>query len=230
MSTATHPARTSPQIQVSLDTALLVCGILSSVLYGTMLVAIRYEGYSAISQTPSELTAIGAPTRALWSVLGPLYDLLVAAFAVGVWRAAAGQRPLRIVAGLLLALASLVFAWPFGAMHQREVLAAGGGTLSDIVHVAIGMVTMALILASIGFGAGAFGRRFRVYSIASLVAVVVFGILTGLESPRLAAGQPTPWIGLWERISIAAFLLWVIVLAVGLLRAEGGGTARWGRQ
>ena len=46
--------------------ALLICGILSSLLYGAMIGAIGFEGYSCISQTPSELTAIGAPTRSLW--------------------------------------------------------------------------------------------------------------------------------------------------------------------
>jgi hypothetical protein len=35
------------------------------------------------------------------------------------------------VGGLILAYASLGLLWPFAAMHQREVLAAGGGTLSD---------------------------------------------------------------------------------------------------
>lgn len=46
--------------------ALLFCGIASSLLYGAMIGAIRFEGYSHISQTPSELSAIGAPTRSLW--------------------------------------------------------------------------------------------------------------------------------------------------------------------
>jgi hypothetical protein len=35
--------------------ALLLCGIASSVLYALMIWAIRYEGYDAISQVPSEL-------------------------------------------------------------------------------------------------------------------------------------------------------------------------------
>ena len=61
---------------------LLVCGILSSLLYGAMITLIRYEGYHPTSQVPSELTAIGAPTRALWMVLGPAYDVLVVAFGV----------------------------------------------------------------------------------------------------------------------------------------------------
>jgi hypothetical protein len=59
--------------------ALLVCGIVSSLLYGAMIGAIRFEGYSLVSQVPSELTAIGAPTRTLWMWLGSAYTVLVAA-------------------------------------------------------------------------------------------------------------------------------------------------------
>lgn len=52
--------------------ALLVRGILSSLLYVAMTVfsAMRWESYSSASQAISELSAIGAPTRPLWVLLG----------------------------------------------------------------------------------------------------------------------------------------------------------------
>ena len=87
--------------------ALLVCGIASSVLYAAMIWGIRYEGYSAISQVPSELTAIGAPTQALWARLGWIYTVLIAAFGIGVWKSAGGNRAVRLVGGLIMAHASL---------------------------------------------------------------------------------------------------------------------------
>lgn len=34
---------------------------------------------------------------------------------------------------------------------------------------------------------------------------------------------PTPFIGIWERINIGAFMLWIIVLSVLLLRREKMG-------
>ena len=47
---------------------LLVSGILASLIYvvANIACAMRYEGYSSVSQTVSELSAIGAPTRTLW--------------------------------------------------------------------------------------------------------------------------------------------------------------------
>ncbi len=208
---------------------LLVCGILSSLLYGAMMGAIRFEGYSPISQTVSELSAIGAPTRPLWAVLGPVYDVLVLAFGLGVWVSAGGKRALRVVGGLLVALAMLGWVWPFASMHQREVLAAGGGTLSDTLHIILGAVTVLFMLVVIGFGATAFGKRFRLYSIATILILLVFGALTGLDGPRIAANLPTPWVGLWERINIGVFLLWVVVLAIALLRVRDTGAVT-GRQ
>ena len=203
--------------------ALLVCGIASSLLYAAMIWAVRYEGYSPISQVPSELTAIGAPTQALWARLGWIYTMLVTAFGFGLWKSAGRNRAVRIVGGLILAYASLGLLWPFAAMHQREVLAAGGGTLSDTMHVVLGGVTVFLMFLAIGVGATAFGQRFRVYSIATIVVLLVFGGLTFLEAPRLQANLPTPWIGLWERINISVFLLWIAVLATALLRTPNLG-------
>ena len=72
---------------------------------------------------------------------------------------------------------------------------------------------------AIGVGAAAFGQRFRLYSIATIVVLLACGGLTFLEAPRVGTNLPTPWIGLWERINISVFLLWVAVLATALLRA-----------
>lgn len=202
---------------------LLVCGIASSLLYAVMIWAIRYEGYNPLSQVPSELTAIGAPTQALWARLGWIYTALVAAFGYGLWKSAGRNRAVRIVGVLVLAYGSLGLLWPFAPMHQREVLAAGGGTQGDTMHVVLGGVTVFLMFLAIGFGAAAFGKRFRLYSIASIVVLLAFGALTFLEAPGLQANLPTPWIGLWERVNITVFLLWVVVLATALWRT---GTAQ----
>jgi VIT1/CCC1 family predicted Fe2+/Mn2+ transporter len=160
-------------------------------------------------------------------VLGPVYDGLVVAFGVGVWMSAHRRRALRVVGGLFVGFGIVGgLAWPFAAMHQREVLAAGGGTWSDTLHVILGLMTVLFMLVAIGVGATAFGKPFRLYSIVTILILFVFGTLTGLDSPRLQANLPTPWIGLWERINIFGFLLWVVVLAAALLRVRDTATDR----
>lgn len=117
----------------------------------------------------------------------------------------------------MLVYGALGFVWPFTPMHLRGAELG----LTDTMHIVMGMVTVLLYLLALGFGAAAFGKRFRLYSIATMVILVAFGALTGLDGPRIAANLPTPWVGVWERIFIGVFLLWVVVLAIVLLRAQG---------
>jgi len=205
---------------VLLKQILLYCGILASLLYGVMMIAIRYDGYSIADQVVSELSAIGAPTRPLWLRLGFVYQALMIAFGIGVWIMAGRKRSLRVVAALLLIAYGVAgFIWPFSSMHQREVLAAGGGTMSDTMHLILSGVTVPSNLLILGFGAAAFGKGFRIYSIATLVVLLAFGTLTGMGAPDVQANLPTPWLGIYERILIFAFLVWLVVLAVILLRS-----------
>jgi hypothetical protein len=197
---------------------LLACGILSSLLYVAMttVAAWQWREYSSWSQTISELSAVDAPTRAMWILPGAVYTLLVALFGWGVAWSAGARRRLRIVGLLILVYGSLGLVWPFAPMHLREVLAAGGGTFSDTLHLVLAAVTVLLMLVALGVGAAALGPRFRVYSLVSLVILGVCGALTFAEAPQVAVNGPTPWIGLWERINLGVFLVWIIVLAVAV--------------
>jgi hypothetical protein len=193
----------------------LVCGILSALLYVAMIVFVPmlYQGYSSASQTVSELSAIGAPTRQLWVWLGTIYTLLMVVFGSGVWKSAGRNRALRVAGGLILADGVIGLYWP--PMHAR----GQDFTLTDALHIVWAIATVLLMMLAIGFGAIAFGSRFRLYSIATLVILVASGALTGMDGPRIAANLPTPWVGVWQRIGIAALMLWVSVLAMSLLRA-----------
>jgi hypothetical protein len=144
------------------------------------------------------------------------------AFAWGVWKSAGENRYLRIAGVSMLAYGALGFLWPFAPMHQREVLSAGGGTLADTMHIALGAATQVFYLLALGFAAAALGKGFRMYSIITFIVLLIFGILTFMEAPHLSTHEPTPMIGVWERINIGVFLLWVIVLAIILLKKGSG--------
>lgn len=199
---------------------LLGCGIASSVLYVGMNIAgaLLYPGYDTFSQEVSELSAIGAPTRAWWVPFGALYVILVIAFGVSVWLSADRNRWLRIVGGLLIVYGLFNAYWP--PMHQREVIAAGGGTLTDTLHLVWAGITVFLMFLYIAFGAVAFGKRFRWYSITTIVLLLAFGLLTGPAVSGISTGQPTPWAGVIERINIFMDLQWVAVLSIVLLRTR----------
>lgn len=199
---------------------LLLAGIFSSLLYVAMniIAAGLYEGYDSASQTVSELSAIGTPTRQLWTSLGFIYTILIIAFGFGVRISGAHNRFLRTTGSLLIVYGIIGLGWPMAPMHQRQALAAGEKTLSDTMHLVFSAVTVLLMLTAIAFGAKSFGRSFRIYSIVTIILLLGFGIWTGIDAPNLEANLPTPWLGIVERILIATFLLWIIVLAAILLR------------
>jgi hypothetical protein len=196
---------------------LIACGIAAGLYYAALnvFVAMSWKGYSAVSQTVSELSAIGAPTRALWVRLSPVHSLLVIAFGLGVWMSAGRTRSRRVAGGALVASAVLGLFWP--PMHLRGATP----TTTDALHIAFTVVWLVFTLITIGFGAASLGKRFRRYSAVTLAIFAGFGVLTGLEAPNIARNLPTPWIGLWERINIGVFILWTLVFAAALL---AGGT------
>ena len=196
---------------------MLTCGIAATFLYvlANVVCAMLYEGYSSISQTVSELSAIDAPTRKLWVPMGILYSLLMIAFGWGVWLSSNGNRLLRIVAILFIADAAIGLFWP--PMHRREVIAAGGGTLTDTLHIVFTIIHIPAVMFAIGIGAAALDKKFRIYSVITLAALLVFGVLTGIESPGIDKGLPTPLIGVWERLLIAVYMIWIVVLSLLLL-------------
>jgi hypothetical protein len=151
-------------------------------------------------------------------VLVPLlviFDLLIIPFWIGVWRATPHNRALRLTAGLMLgfrALALLAFPFP---MAGDEVL--GANTIHTIIW---GVLTPLLMLAAMGASAVAFGRGFRLYAILSLVALIAFSIVAGIQAAQVTAGEIVRWFGITERALIGVWLLWVAVLAIVLLRAQ----------
>lgn len=196
---------------------LLWCGIFSSLLYAAtdVLGGLRYEGYSFTSQVISELMAVGAPSETFVDPLFIFYGLLAVAFGIGVFQEGAGRSRLRIAGALLITYAIIGFTGPlFFEMNQRGAVGAG----SDLSHIVVTAALVLLLLLSVGFGANAFGKRFRAYSLATLLIVIGFGAVSASFGARLAAGQPTPGFGIIERIHIYAFLLWVAVFAIAFLR------------
>jgi hypothetical protein len=143
--------------------------------------------------------------------------VLVVAFGLGIWLTAEHSRTLRVVGGSLVAYALVSLVWP---QFFPEDLTMPTSALTNTMHIILTGVTVFTWMLILCFGATAFGKRFRLYSIGTGLSVLIFGALTGPQAAALAAGQPTPWLGLTERLNIYSFMLWVVVLAIGLLRTQ----------
>lgn len=201
----------------TLGTVLLGCGVASSLLYAAtdVLAGLRYDGYSFKSQAVSELSAAGAPTRPLVVGLFTPYNALMVAFGAGVWIVSGRRRAGRLAGALLIGSAVVgEVTTLFFPMDQR----GAEETLRGSLHPPLTAVMSLFIVAAMIAAAASQGRRFRVYSIGTILTLVVFGALAARYAPQLEAGEPTPWLGGFERINIYAYLLWVAALAVSLSR------------
>ena len=195
---------------------LLACGVLSSAAYlcADVFGSLRWESYSVVDQTISELAAIGSPSRALMLWFFAAYNVLVIAFASGVWLSADRIDPRR--AGNAIA----VIGWlgVFGLFFPIHVRGSMPWTINETMHILLTAITVFFIVGAIVFGAKTAGVRFRAYSIATIAFTLGFGAWSGWLGRAMAEDLPTPWIGVAERACIYSYLAWMVAFAVVLLR------------
>jgi hypothetical protein len=108
---------------------------------------------------------------------GLVYNALVIAFGIGVWRSAHGSRALRAIGGLQILSGAIFPLW----------LLFGEASLT--AHLVLAVVGILMWLGSMGLGAAAFGRGLRLYSLISLAAVVTFNALAITYAPEWMQGN-----------------------------------------
>jgi hypothetical membrane protein len=195
---------------------LLACGVTSSLVYAAtdILASMRWQGYDWTSRMVSDLFAVSAPTRSFIVMPMLVYNLLILAFGIGVWLRA-WNRHLRVAGAILIAygIVSMIGLLIF----PLDYAAKGAGAT---MHVVDTFALILLMFAFIAFAAAGSGRAFRIYSIATVVVILVGAILAGAQIPRIDAHLPTPGLGVFERLNIYSMLLWVAVFSVSLLRVR----------
>jgi len=182
--------------------------VLAVVLGGAL-----HPGYSHMGQAISELIEAGAPNQMLLDALFVLYNLLVGAFAFRLllWKTPVGQRFQKIGAWMLAVTSFVGLLMPlFFPMDPRGAPTTSAG----IVHLVLAGISSMGTMLSILF----IGLWFKVqvqydgitlFSFLSLTVVFVSGMIAAV-----CAGKASPLMGLAERITIGAFLVWVFVLAI----------------
>jgi Protein of unknown function (DUF998) len=151
------------------------------------------------------------------------YNALVVALGAGVWMASRHTRLGRLAGAALIGSAVVGEATTlFFPMDQRGAEVTSRGSMHPPLTAVMSLFIVAAMIAATAL----LGRRFRWYSIATILTLAVFGALAARYTAQLEAGEPTPWLGAFERVNIYAYLLWVAVLAVALLRRQGQPTRR----
>lgn len=213
--------RQSVTLHPSLRKALLSCGIVGSVWWVALDVigSLRYPGYSYVDYSISELSAQGAPTRLFMTLVsGVPYAVLMTAFGVGIWATSGANRAQRVTGAVIVAEVLWGFA---GGLAFPMAVRGTEGTLRNQIHSIYGIGMPILFLLAMGFGSRIFGSRFRYFTYAVIAVLLIFGALTAMQGGKVPSGGSTPLMGLEERTNAYASMLWLAVLASGLLMVEG---------
>jgi hypothetical protein len=189
---------------------LLFLGVIAPILFiATDLLAGAFFGnYNFVNQSISELSAVGAPTRAFVVSLNFVYNVFLIIFSLSVWGSSVHSRSLSVLIGSLIGNALFAVLGSFFPINPGKNMSAPSNTM----NVAIMGISFILLLLAILFGAIAYKNWFRLYSLGTLFAFLVLTVF-GLS-------QSTPHVGAQERTISYGCLLWVAVLAVVNIRAR----------
>lgn len=196
---------------------LIYCGITAPILYGMTAIigaALRTD-YSHIVNAISELISNGAPNKAVLDVVFNIYNALLLAFSIGGYAVLKNApRPSRIAMGILIAIQILSFSWGFFPMDPIGSEATFAGTMHNVFG---GVVAFATILMPLLMGLGLRQTEgFQNYATHSFVSSAII-FVSGLTGVTLA-GQGIQLFGLFERITIGTYEVWIFVTALNLLK------------
>lgn len=189
------------------------CGVAAPLIYAVAVVAggASIPGYDHIRDPISSLTEAGRSRVAWIQFLFGIYNLLVAIF--GMWALATFRHAVRwcIAFGLLVLTAVCgVLMWPFA---QDPI--GTPATVPGVVHIVLAAIESLATIAIVGLSLAAFragGQRRLSWFSASCLAVIV---LSGVVAAAATAGQ-WPMMGLFERLTIGAFEVWLAAIALRL--------------
>ena len=195
---------------------LISCGIVAPILYVITVIvgAALRQDYSHIVNAVSELLSNGAPNKAVLDIIFNVYGALLLAFAIGGYSIVKNAHRLcRIAMGIFIAIQILSFSWGFFPMDPMGAPATFAGTMHNILGGIVALVTIILpLLMGLGVQRLDGFNHYAVYSFISSAIIFVSG-LTGV----ILAGQGVHLFGLFERITIGTYEVWIFVTAMKLL-------------
>ncbi len=193
--------------------SLLICGILSPLLFifTDIIAGILWNGYSFISQSISELSAINSPTRSLVVPLNIIKDILMLIFGWSLYKTPYKNYFLKILALFLIGYSTLGLLVVFFPMHVGQ-----SASLTNIILIALSMISF---LLAIFFGAVAFKNWFRLFSIGILLYFIILAFIGLFIAPNISIGSVST-VGIQERNMLYLCLLWVLFLTIVLIKKE----------
>jgi Protein of unknown function (DUF998) len=173
--------------------------------------------YSRIINAVSELTQAGSENIYLLSSLFFISAVMGIGFGIGIVTEFSYSRSKLIFSGGILIIINGIFSGLTGTIFPMDpfnVDITFAGTMHIILTALNALMIMLLIpMMGIGFYRERQWVSFRLYSIITLLIIVIFG-----GSTPVLMMNDIGLLGLFERIVIYSYLLWFFVLAFKLIR------------
>jgi hypothetical membrane protein len=197
-----------------------VLGLLAPLIYAMAVIigGFMLPGYSHIYNTISELTASDAPKIPFIQILFTLYNLSLMLFGLGMYRylETPNRNRTRLAAFLLVCIGILGLGMYFYPQDPRNIAMTLNGKAHIILAGIASLLTMiAIIQAGMGFKNSSRLGRLRLYSYITFGLVFITGGLAGA-----GVANNSPLGGLFERLTIGAFMQWVVVISVSILKMK----------
>jgi len=170
-----------------------------------------YKGYNPVKQAVSDLTAVGAPSRVVSSVLSAFYGVCLIVFFIAFFIYFRKKFNIFFDLGaLFLIIMQAISTIGYSAF---PLSANGAKPFQDAMHIVVtALVVVSSIAALVFLTIGAFRSKKNLWlayaSIATLVLMMTGSILTGAVPSIL---------GIAERITIFSLHIYLAVLSVWLI-------------
>ncbi len=194
--------------------SVMLTGILGSLIFifNVLLGGFITPGYSHLRHAVSELTQSGAQNIVLLSAIFVVSAILMSVFGLAIYEKYNRLRKRVAIGGILIVLYGVQAVLLASVFPQDPIGSAA--TLPGTMHlVVVGVSALCIVAAMllIGFGvkqSSSHWRGFRVYSILSVLVMLLSGASTGI-----LIANDIALLGLVERITQLAYLQWFIVFA-----------------
>jgi len=208
------------QSHVTLAAASGLFGV-ATYLAATALGGLLHPGYSHVRDAISELTASQAAHRGVLGVLYVAYNLLLVAFAWQLSRAWPASRLLRVTFALVVVVSAAGIAQVTAFPQDSTGTPA---TRAGAAHIALAALSALLCVVT----AVIYGIAFRKMYLPRSVWLPAFAVaaLLLVMGPIAAVNIGGPRMGLFERFTIGAYLVWVALTSLLLARYASNRLSR----
>lgn len=191
-------------------------GILAPLVYilAVILGGMLRNDYSHITHAISELTIQGAPNKNLLDFIFTVYNLMMFLFGffAFIYLKQFSPKSVRIVMIMLAVIGFLGMLMYFFPMDARKAEITSRGIIHFTIAGLMSLLTiLSTIMAGIGFRHMDGFERYSNYSIATAIFIFFTGGIAAFS-----AANKLFFMGLFERLTIVTFMLWVLVISIKL--------------